>query len=155
MKMGSSSEGIAFQLYSFQWVNSCGTKRACVSRGLCWSWKMNKVFRSCAFMRWTNSVSRNVIYYISTEIYSLKRHCVIVVRNFATAHQRPERWNFTSETTSFAPSDWTNDVFSLVKNDRTGKYVAFHRKHFGAKPISIWKSKWLRDLWTPILLTGK
>ena len=28
-----------------------------------------------------------------------------------------------SETTSFAPSDWTNDVFSLVKNDRTGKYV--------------------------------
>jgi hypothetical protein len=96
---------------------------------------------------------QNNIYYISTEIYSLKWHCVIIVRNFATANLRRERWNFTSETTSFAPSDWTNDVFSLVKMIVLESSFVFHHNFFGAKPISIWKSKWLRDLRTPFLLT--
>ena len=46
----------------------------------------------------------------------------------ATANQRRERLNFTSEKTSFAASDWTKDVFSLVKSDRTGNYVILGAK---------------------------
>jgi hypothetical protein len=90
----------------------------------------------------------NFLLYICTEIYSLKWHCVIIVRNFATANQRRERWNFTSETTSFAPSDCTNDIFSPVKNDRTGKYVRFTQQTFWRKTyfnLKIKMAAWFTD----------
>ncbi len=53
----------------------------------------------------------------------------MAVRNnrseLAAANQHRERWNVTSEKSSFAAFNWTNDVFSLVRNDRTGDYVIF------------------------------
>ncbi len=35
------------------------------------------------------------------------------------------RWNVTSEKSSFAAFNWTNDVLSLVRNDRTVDYFIF------------------------------
>ena len=32
---------------------------------------------------------------------------------------------FQNEESSFAAFDWTNDIFSLVRNDRTEKYFLF------------------------------
>ena len=49
----------------------------------------------------------------------------IIIPQLAAANQQRERWNVTSEKSSFAAFDWTNDVFSLVRNDRTVDYVIF------------------------------
>jgi hypothetical protein len=62
--------------------------------------KLNET--TCSWgVHFLSGVCQTAVYYISTEIYSLKWHCVIIVRNFATANQRRERWNFTSEKWSY------------------------------------------------------
>ena len=63
----------------------------------------------------------------------------MAVRNnrseIATVNQQRERSNLTSEKSSFAVVDWTNDIFSLVRNYRTGKYVIFS---FGSEVCRNW-----------------
>ena len=48
---------------------------------------------------------------LSTEMTVMKKIVLFLV----AANQRRERWNFTSEKSSFAASDWTNDVFHQWK----------------------------------------
>ena len=51
-----------------------------------------------------------------------------IVLLLVTANPRCERGNFASEETSLASSDWTSDVFSLAKCDRTENYVTLGAK---------------------------
>ena len=67
-------------------------------------------------------------YYISTEMYSQNDSDEKIVLFLVTANQRREQRTFASEKTSFAASDWTNDVSSLVKSDRTGTTSLLARK---------------------------
>ena len=55
----------------------------------------------------------------------------MAVRNsrseLAIANRHQERWNFTSEKSSFTAFDWTNNVFSLVKIYRSAFWLADHK----------------------------
>ena len=67
-------------------------------------------------------------YYISTEIYSQNDSDEKIVLVLVTANQRRKQWTFSREKTSFAASDWTNDVSSLVKSDHEGNHLTFGAK---------------------------
>ena len=90
------------------------------------------------------TVLRFVVYHISIEIYSSKWECVKIVHKFTAANQKSERWILTSEKSSFAAFDWTNDIFSRVKNDRTGKYAMFLS---GANEQNIFEVLWATLFW--------
>ena len=64
-----------------------------------------------------------------TEIYSQNDSDEKIVLFFVTANQQREWLTVTSEKTSFiAASEWTNDVFSAVKSDRTRNHLTFGAK---------------------------